>query len=402
MSNLNPQLFVDENYDAFKRLRVSPIQTLFESKLIHDKLPLLWDEELNLGGSSTYVSSNAEVQLGVPATSGAYARRQTFMRFPYQAGKSSLVLMTAVMGSSANTTRRLGQFNGTGVAGSNGLFFEHDGTKFYVCVEKNGTKTAVTQNDFNIDPFDGSGDSGITLDLTKAQIFFIDYEWLGVGRVRFGFVINGQIYTAHEFRNANIATSVYMSYPNLPLRAEISSQGSSGEMQLICSSVSQEGGSDAVARTIAIDTGNSFINAQSTSNKYAIIGFRQQSGRPGSVLPIEAFDAFAATNDAFWWQIQRNPTISGAAIVSTPSNTSLEKLLSPSPAGSALQVTVDGDVLASGYVAQQTRNVRTDNVRPAIWPGRSINGTRDEFWLTVQPLNNGLDVYGSLGIREIG
>lgn len=408
MSFISPEFLVDANYDAFKRIRVAPIQTLFESKLLHDKQPIFWDEEFNLGGSSSFNATNAATSLGVPATNGAYSYRQTRQRFPYQAGKSSLIVMTGRMDSAANTTRRVGQFNGVGTAGDNGFYFEHDGTNLSVNIEKNGSTTSVNQSAWNRDRLDGgaaaTNPSGITLDLTKTLIFFFDYEWLGVGRVRFGFLIAGQPIVCHEFLNSNVSSSVYTSTPNLPLRWEISSQGSAGELDVICSSVSQEGGSDTVAPTRACDTGVTKVDATSTGTKYAIVGYRVQTGRENAILIPNSVDVFAQTNDAFFWQLQLNPTLAGTNPVTASSltNSSIECLRSQTGNGNAETISADGIVLASGYVAQQTRNVRTDAIRPAIWPGVDLAGARDEIWITVEPLNNGLDLFASIGIREVG
>jgi hypothetical protein len=57
------------------------------------------------------------------------------------------------------------------------------------------SETVVPQTNWNIDKLDGTGISGITLDISKAQILWMDIEWLGLGTVRIGFVINGNLFT---------------------------------------------------------------------------------------------------------------------------------------------------------------------------------------------------------------
>ena len=108
-----------------------------------------------------------------------------------------------------------------------GIFFEADGdVSWNIC--KNGTITeSVPQSAWNVDPLDGTGASGITLNLSAAQIAIIDYQWLGVGRVRTGFVIDGLPYYVHYFNHSNNPTfkSVYMSTPNLPIRYDIQTDG---------------------------------------------------------------------------------------------------------------------------------------------------------------------------------
>lgn len=74
--------------------------------------------------------------------------------------------------------------------------------------------TEVAQANWNLDKLDGSGPSRATLDITKAQILMIDLQWLGVGRVRIGFVVNGVTYYVHQFLHANKISTVYMSNAN--------------------------------------------------------------------------------------------------------------------------------------------------------------------------------------------
>jgi hypothetical protein len=112
---------------------------------------------------------------------------------------------------------------------SNGLFVElQDSTiNFVLRSTKTGvvTEDRISQSNWNIDPLNGSGPSGITLDITKAQILFIDFEWLGVGTVRVGFVIDGKIYYANYFNHANIIDSTYMKTATLPISYEIKNTG---------------------------------------------------------------------------------------------------------------------------------------------------------------------------------
>ena len=105
---------------------------------------------------------------------------------------------------------------------------------------------AVAQADWNIDKFDGTGVSGITLDLTKTQILFIQAQWLGVGTLTVGFEIDGEIYPAHKFMNANRLTVPYTQTFNLPVRLELRNTGAStgGTIQFCCCSVQSEGGEE--------------------------------------------------------------------------------------------------------------------------------------------------------------
>jgi hypothetical protein len=234
-------------YDAFGRIRTSQPVTLFDSQLQYDDQPLLWFGEVS--GSATIVHSQpgASERMSVSANGVAVRTSKAYLR--YQPGKSQLVMMTFVAGTTGqNVTRKVGYFDNF-----DGIYFQVVGTamSFVLRSSQGGSpvETIVPQAQWNLDRLDGGDDefnlSSLNLDATKAQILFIDLEWLGVGRVRVGFVIDGIVYPCHEFTHANKGTGVYMSTANLPVRYEIlGGAGVTGTHVLdqICATVVSEGG----------------------------------------------------------------------------------------------------------------------------------------------------------------
>ena len=91
-------------------------------------------------------------------------------------------------------------------------------------------------------------------------------QWLGVGRVRVGFNINGVIYYAHYFNNANNLGSVYMSTPNLPVRYEVSSTGGSVTLDQICCTVQSEGGNSQMGTIRSINSRDLNTDADTTGS----------------------------------------------------------------------------------------------------------------------------------------
>jgi hypothetical protein len=215
--------------DAFGRWRVSNPETIFDSKQLHDNAPLIYDDQEVSGGSTTssHSTATASTTIGVGATTAGKRVRQSFMRFNYQPGKSQLIFCTGVLdksGGGTGITRGFGYYDD-----NNGLFLQ-DKEGVIQFVKRSSTSgspvdTEVNQSSWNIDTMDGTGASGITLDFSKAQILVIDFEWLGVGRVRMGFVVDGIVYYCHQFNHANSVSTVYMSTPNLPVRYEIDNDG---------------------------------------------------------------------------------------------------------------------------------------------------------------------------------
>jgi len=213
------------NVDAFGRLRVSQPYTLFDSQNRYAA-----DNQLDVAttgtGTTTFLSNEAAVKMEVTSGGVGSVTRQSFRSFPYQPGKGLLVLATFVMDSStsANLTQSVGYFND-----SNGVFFKRTGSTNSFVLRSSSTPTpgtpsdvrTVNQSNWNGDKLDGTGASGLTLDPTKAQILWMDFEWLGVGSVRCGFIIDAQYIVCHTFENANDVTSVYMTTATLPVRYQI-------------------------------------------------------------------------------------------------------------------------------------------------------------------------------------
>ena len=233
------------NVDAFGRVRVSQPYTLFDSQNRY-AIDNQFDTSTATGGSTTYLPNEASVRMDVTTSSGSEVVRQSYRCMPYQPGKGLLVLETFVMNSPKTGLRQRVGYFGT----QNGVFIQQaDSTvsfilRSYISGSMSDART-VNQADWNGDKLDGTGDSGYTLDLTKAQILWMDFEWLGVGSVRCGFIIDGQYIVCHTFKNANDITSVYMTTAVLPVRYEITNTAataSASSLKQICSSVVSEGG----------------------------------------------------------------------------------------------------------------------------------------------------------------
>ena len=232
--------------DAYTRLRVSNPVSLFDSQFQYDKNPLLWNEQVVGSGSSTHLPNESSIRMDVTTTDADSIIRQSREYFRYQPGKSQLIILTFIFGSTeTNCRKRVGYFDD-----NNGYYVENNNGNVAI-VRRTKTSGSVVndsiaQTDWNIDKLDGTTFSGITLDTSKNQLLFIDMEWLGTGRVRFGFMIAGQIHYAHEFLHANELDTVHITTANLPVRYEITNTGTlvvADSMKQVCSTVISEGGS---------------------------------------------------------------------------------------------------------------------------------------------------------------
>jgi len=303
-------------------------------------------------------------------------------------------------------TTRVGCFDGTGVnylTPNNGIFFESDGTPSWNIAKNGSTVETVTQANWNIDPLDGTGPSGVTLDLTATQILIIDFEWLGVGRVRVGFVIEGLVYYCHYFNHSNDPsfTSVYMSTPNLPLRYDIQGDGANdaGSLQHICSTIISEGGQQKTGVLRSVDTGSTHIDANTVNLIYAVKGIRLRSTHLDVTVIPESFSLISETADDFRWSLCLNPTIANTFTYSGLGDSSVEHATG---VGGATPNTIsdEGTVIASGY-ASATQLAVAEALNTALKIGSQIDGTPDELVLAVTPLSANADIQGALTFREL-
>jgi len=391
--------------DAFGRARMSQPLTLFDSSHRYSDNGL-WATATGVGSDATFNANAGLVELNVPTTSGGYVKRETKKVFSYQPGKSLLVLSTFVMApAKTNLRQRIGYF---GV--NNGLYLQLQNStlSFVERSSINGTvaETAVDQADWNVDKLDGTGPSGLTLDITKAQIFWMDVEWLGLGTVRLGFVINGLFIHCHSFHHANLIESTYITTASLPLRYEIENldtTASSSTLKQVCSTVISEGGYELRGRQGAVGTPLAAMRElTATGVLYPIVSLRLKASpdRLDAIVIPTAVSILGDGNNAFFeWRLQGNPTTSGGTWTSAGTDSSVEYNLSGVSSSG-------GRTLAKGYISstRQSNNV-IDILKEALFQFQlqrnGLTNTPEEFSLLVQTKVANDDVYASIDWEEI-
>jgi hypothetical protein len=390
--------FSATSLDAFGRLRIAQPYTLFDSQNRYQKDPQ-FSEELVTGGTATYVANESSVDLNVTTSSGSKAVRQSFRSFPYQPGKSLMVLATFVMNEGKeNLRQRVGYFNA-----DNGVFFQVNGTtkSFVLRTNTSGTPSdvrTVNQANWNGDKLDGTGASGIVLDTTKAQILYMDFEWLGVGSVRCGFVIGGKFYVCHTFNNANEIDKVYMTTAILPVRYEIentAATASASTMTQICSSVISEGGYDQKAipqwaRRTTVLTGV-------TTTFVPIVSIRLKSTSLGAVVIPSVFHAIPIGSTLDYEVVLiKNPTLTGASFTSNSTNVELDVTATALTGGSIVDLDyVSGSNQGSGVVSEGS------DYNFDLQLGVSLSGTSDIYTLAARTISGSDDIIGSMSYFDL-
>ena len=426
----NSVKFADSpSVDAFARARVSEPFTIFDSKQLNDNQPLLWDT-VGSGATSgsTWNQLSASTVMSVGAVNNTFVIRQTKMSFNYQPGKSQMFLMTGTMSTEANVMKRIGAMDSLNTIVApytpyNGIYFQNDGTNMSVNIVKNGViSESVNQSAWNLDNLIGTGGTGnpskITLDMSKSQIFLMDFEWLGVGRVRTGFVFNGIPTYVHQFTHANQSTGIYMGNPNLPVRYEIRSTGGAGSLEHICASVTSEGGFNPNGITKTVTRGNTGLgfNNLVAGTIVPLISMRLKAGATNTTIIINNismnFVIAASTTLYVQWLLILNPTIAGsdAASWTNLTNSAVQYDISRTTTNTLS----NGTILDSGYGFVSFGNTGAGGnsslsseiiIDTPLRLGTTINGVLDQYVLAIQPINTAAPAtssgYASIMFKEI-
>jgi len=357
-------------FDAFGRFRVSEPYTLGDYKHLYGLDPNFLDVLAN-GGTVSFQPNQACARLATTTAANSSAIHQTKFYHQYMPGKSQLIYSTFnLYAANSGVTKRTGYFDA-----SNGIIFQQDGDgtlKFIIRTSTSGSPVdaeVVTQANWNVDKCNGTGPSGFNLDITKTQILFIEFQWLGVGRVRMGFVHSGNYVVAHEFLHDNVLDVVYMSNPNLPVRCEIVSSGSNpaAYFDQICSTVLSEGGYvesgqdwSALNTTLrSLASGASIpifaIRLKNTFNTYA----------NRMIVRLDNYNIFS-TKEPLVYQVIKLPNAAAFSTSTSWVGVDTDSGVEYNVGGTAISVA--RDVLASGYVPASASGKEgiANNANPSV------------------------------------
>jgi hypothetical protein len=383
-----PITFPPTALDAFGRQRVSEPYTLFDSQNRYAS-----DNQFSTStsgtGSTTFNTNQSSVSLSVTAGGVGSAVRQSYRNMLYQPGKGLLVLATFVMDTSdsANLSQKVGYFDA-----NNGVFFsKNDGTKaFTLRTNTSGTPSdtrTVNQSSWNGDKLDGTGASGLTLDLSHPQILWMDFEWLGVGSVRCGFIIDGQYIVCHTFATANVyGTTVYMTTAILPVRYEIvSTSAVAASMTQICASVVSEGGFEATSIEHVARRINATSASTITTTFYPIASIRLASTALGAVVIPSAFNFLPTTSDNYEIALVKNPTLTGPSWAAVSSDANVEYDITAT-------AMTGGTICGSTFTTGKSGPVPLNAGNSYNWDlqiGASLAGVSDIFTLAARVVTTG-------------
>jgi hypothetical protein len=374
--------------DAFGRLRVSEAFSLLDSQHRYRENDD-WSTANTAGGRIFHHANTSCMRLVVNTTNGASVVRETKRVFLYQSGKSILTMHSFVMAPPKDGLRqRVGYFSS-----NNGVYLESLGANTYLVLRSQSSgpvvNTRVLQTNWNFDTFSNTSYVAMSqprgyagLNVASSNIFWCDLEWLGVGDVRCGFVIGGQLYLAHTFSNHS-GVAAYMTTATLPCRREITNvtaTASQSVMQEICTTVITESGFQARGnhRSSGYEL-NALKTLTAAGTYYPIISVRLAAGRLDTLALIEGFVFISITNNAnFKFKIIMNTTLTGPVW-----NESDTRNIETSIAATALS---GGTTIESGFINSAVKGTSldltvSDPFRYQL--GRTLTGVSDIITLAV-------------------
>lgn len=403
MSHLYDQSPLGKGFtlDMFGRLKIADAFTIFDSQ---NRYKISGDySNVTVNGNVTYSVTESAAELNVNTSSGDKVFYETKRVFPYQPGKSLQVLQTFTLNPpKANLRQRAGYFSI-----DNGIYLEQDGNTVSFVKRSNTTgtitETRVPQSSWNKDTLQGTGPSGFNLDLSKSQILFSEYEWLGVGSVRVGFAIDGKFIIAHQFDHANKITSTYMTTASLPIRYEVENIGitsSNSTLKQICATVISNGGYERRTETWSA-TRTSGIASTSVATGFApVVAIRMANTRLDSViLPSDINITGDGQGAVYEYALIKNANISGGSwVVHTPSTGNTEY-------NTTATTMTGGTIIQTGIFASSNQAVGViaslGDFRFDLQLGRDQVGNSDTITLAVRHLAVGGTIYGSLGWLDL-
>lgn len=394
------------NLDAFSRLRVSNPLILHNSQFTYDLAPIIYEQVTNgTGATVTHDSTNRYALMTFSSTpTGGKAFMQSYEYLPYQPGRSQLIFITFnMLAGVANTLKFAGYSDGI-----NGIEFQLNGTtKQFTLYSATATgNLTVPQSSWNLDKLDGTGASGITLDISKVQILVIDVQALYAGRVRVGFDLNGEIIYAHEFLHANNIAPPYIQSANLPVRCGMTCTGTvSTTMYFLCAAVMSEGGSEDInvygytfqQNSGAVSVGTGGTHVLSLRPRLTFNGITNRTRV--AYIDVEIYNA---GNQPIQWQLCVGQAISGTTTFNDVNTTyssseyNILGTLSGSPA-----IIIDGGYVASSGSAKGVTNTAIISRYPITLDAAGLQRSLGTLTLKCTSLSGTQTVYAAIKFREI-
>ncbi len=368
-------------------------------KHVYDKNPLQVNEITAGTATSVFSQEFARVRMATSSNNDLVIR-QTKTHPIYQPGKSQLFEASfSNFQIETNVIKRVGGFDSfTGSpynSGFDGFFLESNGVTNEISFQIWRSGTTVFSS--STTTWDSNEFDPTNINWNNTQLIMVDYQWLGVGRMRFGLNLSGQTIYFTEHNCSNNEPDVYMSSPNQPIRYEIRQTGSgSGYLDMICSQVSTEGALNGLYSTVSVINDTTATLATS-GTKYPFIGYRLKQSYHAVTSQFSNLSVLNTSNDNYLLTVEFNPTLSVTPTwVDIPNSPFQYSIYNGSV---TTTITSPGHIMSSligqaGTSALTTLKIDDNQIRV----GSNINGALDEMWICITPLGANSTFLGTTDI----
>lgn len=395
-SSALPIKFSHHSVDVFDRLVVSQENCIWSHGHVYvDDIDDYFDKYTSSGtGTFTHLSDESMMKLTNSSGSSDVIEYRTYRYFEYLKGREQTYMFTAnPKGLQSGTIKRFGAFDD-----KNGMFFELSDSTAHVVLRSSvtGTKvdTKVQSSQWNHDIMDGTGDSGVTIDWSTVNLFYIKYSWLGSNIIEFGIYYNGKKTPMHRINTSNSLGSLYSQQGNLPISVSLentSAVSPAPEFKLGCVSVFTGGNVEVFGEVFDVSTGTDEITVSTTEQVIASI--RMQSSKNRASIKGEEFCLISPSgNSTVYYEISIDTTFTGDSWSPVPSSL-CEYLTSHSSYSK-------GRVLYSGYIKAGGEAISIDKILSDLYVGRKIDGSSQTLTITAQTFNSTAKLVFSGRYRE--
>lgn len=378
------------NQDFLSRLRVSQLDILQAWYFASTDHATQFNTSSSGGGTTTFNSNLASKRLTVGTTNGDNIIVQGKRYLRYTPGRSHLVHISGIVGAKkTNVRQRWGFFDA-----NDGFFFEQTGTDLNVVVRSSTSGSPVddviSQSSWNLDPLDGTGPSGLTLDTSKHNLYIMDFIWHGAGGVRFGVILdNNTIVYAHIYAGSNIRAAPWIRTPNNPIRVELTNTGTSASttnLDFICTVVQKES-TDPLFVPYKFSASRGTSAASVNTSGRAVLSIRPKTSfnsLTNRVPILPTLVQVMTSSDDLYCQIFLNATLTGASFTSVNANSATEF-------DTAATTVTGGTLLYEFYVPSSNKSSETFSQKlEQIVLGLNIAGTTaDIFTIRATSLGGG-------------
>jgi hypothetical protein len=411
--------------DPFGRVRSSDPNTMYQDTSVAlapgiRPLQLYTQERFTAGGATITQDADAStVTLAVGGADPCVAVRQSRRYISYQPGKGRLIFISAMLagaeaGHPAGVTSRIGVFDDRNVGQArfgDGYFFQLAGAALAV-VERSSVTGAMVDNvvaraSWNGDKLDGTGPSGFALRFDRMHLFWMDMEWLGVGDVRMGVVMDGQLVRCHTFAHVNLLTGSYIRTPKLPVRQEIVAAGTTAaaSMKQACATIISEGG--FVPRGLPIALGRDVTGTAGAAETVAVaVSLRTDGFAARATLIPETMSIVSPDNRAIYWRMMLDYTGAGlGGGAATWSNVDATHSYARFSTSAGIPVPAGAVCIADGLVVARSQHDLAFTTQQGLegipFLAATYAGVPDTLYVTVRRLTTDATYHITLAWSEI-